>query len=51
MLANVQQKTIQPIVEATIETDTIIYIDEDDIYAWLGVWDHRHKAACHGRDK
>ncbi|MGC1528525.1 MAG: IS1595 family transposase [Phormidesmis sp.] len=33
MLANVQQKTIQPIIQATVSAGTLIYTDEYDIYA------------------
>src|SRR3712207_461294 len=49
MLANVQQKTIQPIIQATVAQDTLIYTDEYDIYARLEGWGYRHKAVCHGR--
>ena len=31
MLANVQQKTIQPIIRATVARNTLIYTDEYDI--------------------
>jgi transposase len=49
MLANVQQKTIQPIIQATVARNTLIYTDEYDIYARLEGWGYRHKAVCHGR--
>ena len=49
MLANVQQKTIQPIIEAAVTQNTLIYTDEYDIYARLEAWGYRHKAVCHGR--
>ncbi len=49
MLANVQQKTIQPIIEATVAQGTLVYTDEYDIYARLETWGYRHKAVCHGR--
>src|SRR3954463_13640981 len=49
MLANVQQKTIQPIIEAVVAQSTLIYTDEYDIYARLETWGYRHKAVCHGR--
>jgi transposase len=48
-LANVQQKTIQPIIQATVARDTLIYTDEYAIYARLEGWGYRHKAVCHGR--
>ena len=49
MLANVQQKTIQPIIEATVAQGTLVYTDEYDIYARLETWGYGHKAVCHGR--
>jgi transposase len=49
MLANVQQKTIQPIIEAAVAQNTLIYTDEYDIYARLEAWGYRHKAVGHGR--
>ena len=47
MLANVQQKTIQPIIQATVSTGTLIYTDEYDIYARLEAWGYTHKSVCH----
>jgi hypothetical protein len=38
MLANVQQKTIQPIIQATVAQGTLVYTDEYDIYARLETW-------------
>ncbi|KPQ32952.1 MAG: ISXO2-like transposase domain [Phormidesmis priestleyi Ana] len=35
MLANVQQQTIKPIIQATVSAETLIYTDEYDIYARL----------------
>ena len=35
MLANVQQKTIQPIIEAAVAKGARIHTDEYDIYARL----------------
>jgi transposase len=49
MLANVQQKTIQPIIEAAVAKGTRIHTDEYDIYARLPVWGYRHKTVCHAR--
>lgn len=49
MLANVQQTTIQPIIEATVARDSLIYTDEYDIYARLNAWGYGHKTVCHGR--
>jgi transposase-like protein len=47
MLANVQQKTIQPIIQATVSAGTLIYTDEYDIYARLEAWGYTHKSVCH----
>ena len=49
MLANVQQKTIQPIIQATVAQGTLVYADEYDIYARLEPWGYQHKDICHGR--
>ena len=49
MLANVQQKTIQPVITATLAPDSLIYTDEYDIYARLPAWGYRHKTVCHSR--
>jgi transposase-like protein len=47
MLANVQQKTIQSIIQATVSAGTLIYTDEYDIYARLEAWGYTHKSVCH----
>ena len=47
MLANVQQKTIKPIIQATVRAGTLIYTDEYDIYARLKAWGYAHKRVCH----
>ena len=47
MLANVQQRTIQPIIGATVAQGTLVYTDEYDIYARLETWGYGHKAVCH----
>ena len=49
MLANVQQRTIQPIIEATVAKGALIHTDEYGIYARLPVWGYQHKTVCHGR--
>lgn len=49
MLANVQQKTIQPLLTAVIQPGTLIYTDEYDIYARLPEWGYGHKTVGHGR--
>lgn len=49
MLANVQQKTIQPILEAVIAPGTTVYTDEYDIYARLPEWGYEHQTVCHSQ--
>jgi transposase len=49
MLANVQQKTIRPIIEARIARGALILTDEYDIYARLEQWGYSHQSVCHGR--
>ena len=49
MLANVQQTTIRPVIEAAIAKGTLVHTDEYDVYARLDEWGHQHKTVCHGR--
>ena len=49
MLENVKQKTIGPLIQATIAAGTLVNTDEYDIYARLEQWGYRHQAVCHGR--
>jgi transposase len=49
MLANVQQTTIKPVIEAAVAKDTLVHTDEYSVYARLEAWGHRHKTVCHGR--
>jgi transposase len=49
MLANVQQATIKPLIQATISPGRCIYTDEYDIYCRLDQWGYRHQSVCHGR--
>jgi transposase len=49
MLANVQQKTIRPIIEAAVATGSLVCTDEYDIYARLEGWGYRHQTVCHAR--
>ena len=48
MLANVQQKTLKPIIKSVIIPGTKIYTDEYDIYARLSEWGYNHKTVNHG---
>jgi len=47
MLANVQQKTIRPIIQRIVEAGTLIFTDEYDIYSRLTEWGFGHKTVCH----
>jgi hypothetical protein len=49
MLANVQQTTIKPIIEAGAANGALIHTDEYDIYARLPAWGYEHKTVCDGR--
>ncbi len=48
MLENVQQRTIEPLVKATIALGTLVYTDEYAIYKPLQDWGYGHKTVCHG---
>ncbi|WP_448208595.1 IS1595 family transposase [Azospirillum sp. sgz302134] len=47
MLANVQQATIRPIIQASVAAGALIHTDEYDIYARLETWGYAHKTVCH----
>jgi transposase len=47
MLPNVQQRTIQPVVVATVAPGSRVCTDEYDIYARLDAWGYAHKTVCH----
>jgi transposase-like protein len=49
LMANVKQKTIEPLIKDTIVPGTLVYTDEYSIYARLGVWGYDHKHVNHGR--
>lgn len=46
---NVQQKTIKPIIEKSIASETLIYTDEYNIYNKLTKWGYEHKTVNHGK--
>ncbi|WP_235209457.1 transposase [Methylobacter sp. BBA5.1] len=48
MLDNVQQATIQPVIQSTIAPGTLIYTDEYAIYDRLEQWGYARKSVCHG---
>lgn len=47
LLPNVQQKTIQPIIQSKIELGTLVYTDEYDIYSRLTEWGFQHRSVNH----
>ena len=49
MLANVRQKTIQPVIGATVAQGARVHTDEYKVYARLPAWGCRHKTVCHSR--
>ena len=49
LLANVQQKTIEPFIKDTIAPSTLVYTDEYSMYARLETWGYAHKSVNHGR--
>ena len=49
MLANVQQATIKPVIEATVAKGSLIDTDEDNVYARLPARGYLHKTVCHGQ--
>ncbi len=49
LLRNVQQQTIQPLIQAQIQAGTLIYTDEYNIYGRLASWGFDHKTVNHSR--
>jgi transposase len=49
MLANVQQTTIRPVIEASVAKGALVHTDEYGVYARLEEWGYGHKAVCHAR--
>src|SRR4029453_4230012 len=49
MLANVQQRTIEPVITGAIAQGTLVHTDEYGIYARLEGWGYQHKTVCHAR--
>ena len=50
-LANVRQKTIEPIVGATVARNTLVHTDEYDIHARLEEWGYGHETVCHAASR
>ena len=46
MLANVQQATIRPVIEATVASGALVHTDEYDVYARLEDWGYGHKTVA-----
>lgn len=49
LLANVQQKTIEPVIRQTIVSQTLVYTDEYAIYGRLHQWGYAHKSVNHSQ--
>jgi transposase len=49
MLANVQQRTIQPVITAAVTRGSLVHTDEYNVYARLPAWGYRHRTVCHER--
>jgi transposase-like protein len=49
LIANVQQKTIEPLIKAPIVAGTLVDTDESSIDARLQSWGYGHKRGKHGR--
>ena len=49
MLANVQQRTIKPLIQTTIAPSTCMYTNAYDIYSRLEQWGYVHESVCHSR--
>ena len=47
LLENVQQTTIQPVIEQIVAKGSLIYTDEYNIYNRLKQWGYQHKTVCH----
>ena len=47
MLANVQQRTIRPLIRQFIAPGSVVYTDEYDIYNRLDQWGYVHRTVCH----
>ena len=49
MPANVQQRTIKPVITAAVAPGTLVHTDEHGIHARLPAWGCGRKTVCHGR--
>jgi transposase len=49
MLANVQQATIRPVIEASVAKGALVHTDEYDVHARLKDWGYGHQTVRHAR--
>src|SRR3954452_17311786 len=49
MLADVQQRTIRPVIEATVARGALVHTDEYGVHARLEEWGYGHETVCHAR--
>ena len=49
MLLNIRQKTIEPLIKATVLPGTLVYTDEYAIYNRLNDWGYEHESVNHGK--
>ena len=49
LMANVQQASIKPIIQAVVMPGTLVYTDEYAIYGRLTEWGYEHKTVNHGQ--
>ena len=49
MLADVQQVTIRPVIEAAVAKGALVHTDEYDVYGRLEDRGYGHKTVCHAR--
>ena len=49
LLANVKQKTIEPLMQDTMASGTLVDTEEYSMYARLETWGYDHKSVNHGR--
>lgn len=49
MLSDVQQKTIQPVIEVNVAKGALIFTDEYTIYDRLKQWGYQHKTVNHSQ--
>ena len=48
-LDNVHQRTLKPLIQATIAPGTCMYTDEYDSYSRLEQWGYAHESVWHSR--